>query len=243
MQTQISLTMEKVQTSRHMSFDQQMRHSLTHSTDQCKSMLEILQRHKKHLDHRLGNFRDKEEEMDKTFYEIKISDEVANSHQDMMGMGGMEMMEFEDKDKPKKPSISPHQHYNQSNKMLAFHFEDSKHAVKRLCKDSGWGDEMREIECHPKVSKYDQERVEIDRVKEKIEGVVERSFVNNGFGPHEQNFDLWKMQIAGSVCNREVKYYQEKYGIENIGKFILTEEKKRNIQDYAVKKLKHLQSN
>ena len=44
MQTQISLTMEKVQNRRHVSFDQQMRH----------------------LDHRLGYFRDKQEEMDKT---------------------------------------------------------------------------------------------------------------------------------------------------------------------------------
>ena len=243
MQTQISLTMEKVQNSRHVSFDHQMRSSLTHSTEQCKTMLEILQRHKKHLDHRLGNFRDKQEEMEKTFYEIKRSDDVANSHQAMMGMGGMEMMEFEDKDKPKKPSISPQQHYNQSTKMLNFHFEDGKHAVKRFRQDSGRGDEDREIERRPKVSKYDQEKVEIERIKEKIEGVVERSFVKSGFGPHEQNFDLWKRQIAGSVCNREVKYYQEKYGRENIGKFVLTEEKKRNIQNYAVKKLKDLQSN
>ena len=66
MQTQISLTMEKVQNRRHVSFDQQMRNSLTHSTHKCQSMLEILQRHKKHLDHRLGYFRDKQEEMDKT---------------------------------------------------------------------------------------------------------------------------------------------------------------------------------
>ena len=74
MQTQISLTMEKVQNSR---LDQHMRHLLTLSIDQCKTMLEIMQRHKKHLDHRrLGNFRDKLEEMEKTFYEIKRSDDV-----------------------------------------------------------------------------------------------------------------------------------------------------------------------
>merc|ERR1719414_1060717 len=158
-------------------------------------------------------------------------------------MGGMEMMEFEDKDKPKKPSISPHQYFNQShsNKMFDFHFEDAKHAIKRSRQDSGRGDENREIERRPKVSKYDQEKVAIEQIKEKIEGVVERSFVKSGFGPHEQNFDLWKMKIAASVCNREVNYFQEKHGRENIGKFVLTEEKKRNIQDYAVKKLKHLQ--
>jgi len=255
MQTQISLTMEKVQNNRHVSFDQQMRNSLTHSTDQAKAMLEILQRHKKHLNHRMGNFQDNQEDMDRTFHDIKRSDDVANSHMNMMNMG----VEFEDKDKPKnKPSISPSSSYynqspsnshhsryrNNSNSMDNFQFEENKGDMKRSYhrSSSHHGDEDLDVERRPKISKYDQEKVLRERFKDSVEDLVQRCFVKNGFGPHESEFNLRKMEITGKITKMEVEYFVKKHGREDFAKLRLDDVKIKNIEKYVTQKLKVFRS-
>ena len=255
MQTQISLTMEKVQNNRHVNFDTQMRDSLTHSTDQARSMLEIIQRHKKHLSHRMSNFKDNQEDMDRIFHEIKRSDDVANSHMNMMGMG----MEFEDKDKPKnKPSLSTsssyyqspsdsHRRYrNNSNSMDNFQFEESKSDMKRSyhrMSTSNQGDQgAADVERRPKMSKYDQEKVLMEKFKDSVEELVQRCLVKNGYGPHESDFEIKKMQITGKISSAELDTFVKKHGRENLAQLKLDEVKIKNIEKYVAQKLKSFRS-
>ena len=125
-----------------------------------------------------------------------------------------------------------------------FQFEENKGDMKRSYhrSSSHHGDEDLDVERRPKISKYDQEKVLRERFKDSVEDLVQRCFVKNGFGPHESEFNLRKMEITGKITKMEVEYFVKKHGREDFAKLRLDDVKIKNIEKYVTQKLKVFRS-
>ena len=117
-----------------------------------------------------------------------------------------------------------------------------KRSYHRMSTSNQGDHDAADVERRPKMSKYDQEKVLMEKFKDSVEELVQRCLVKNGYGPHENDFEAKKMQITGKISSQELDYFVKKHGRENLAQLKLDEVKIKNIEKYVAQKLKSFRS-
>ena len=252
MQTQIALTLEKVQDGyfqHSMAARDKVSEFLPIRVHQSKTMLDILQRHQKHIQERVPAFKEKYVDMAKKIDEIKYADAVANSHRRMYDGPDDTGMEFEDKDKPKKPLITELNRDSRDREDSGIdhrmEFEDDKGVKTGIKRRTERRDNREEVP--EKTKKLETQKKAMTDFKQAIKVFVERCLVRCQFGPREPTFEDVRERIASKISKMEIDAFEkrrekyeergESYGYEYLE---LNDRQKAQIENYVRQKVKQI---
>ena len=249
-QTQIALTLEKVQDGyfqHSMAAKDKVSEILPIRVHQSNTMLEILKRHSKRIREKVPAFKEKQADMNKRMDEIKYADEVANSHRRMYDDNPD--VEFEDKDKPKKPVISELRRDSREREDSGFEhrmeFEDVKTGKAGIKRRTERRDNREEVP--EKTKKLEMQEKAMADFKNSIKIFVERCLVRFQFAPNEPNFEDVREKIACKISKSEIEAFQKRrekaeergdsYGYELLQ---LNDNQKVQIERYVREKVRQL---